>query len=166
MLHIEEGLNRFGKWVEQKIERGGGHHRQEHHNFTRAFVNASPVICAGPIHHRGEHPGRAQRQFRRPGGEIHAGWLRRPGFGLLAGMGRRPLRPETVLVYQGELSLFARWARALLTDAMILEMSAAGGLLLLCIGLSLLGIKRVRTGNLLLAIFIAPFLTTLLGGFV
>ena len=64
-----------------------------------------------------------------------------------------------VLVYQGGISLLATQAQAILSEAMIAEMTAVGGILLvgLAIG-SLLDIKPIRTGNLLPALFFAPLL--------
>ena len=67
----------------------------------------------------------------------------------------------TVLVYQGALSLGAHWISGFLTDVMIAEMSATGGILLLGIGFMLLEIKQIRVANLLPSIFIAPVLVAL-----
>ena len=46
---------------------------------------------------------------------------------------------------------------------MITEMTAAGGLIVLGIGLKLLAIKDVRVGNFLPALFIAPLIVWLVG---
>jgi uncharacterized membrane protein YqgA involved in biofilm formation len=64
-----------------------------------------------------------------------------------------------ILIYQGGISLLATQAHAILSDAMIAEMTAVGGIILvgLAIG-SLLEIKPIRTGNLLPALFFAPLL--------
>jgi len=62
----------------------------------------------------------------------------------------------TVLVYQGALTLGAGWASVVLTDPMIAEMTATGGVLMLALGLGLLEIKQIRAGNLLPAIVLAP----------
>lgn len=64
----------------------------------------------------------------------------------------------TVLVYQGVLTLGARWISGALTDAMIAEMTATGGVLMLSIGIGLLELRKIRTGNLLPAIVIAPII--------
>jgi len=68
----------------------------------------------------------------------------------------------TVLIYQGGLSLSAGLAQTLLTDPMVNEMTAAGGVLILGISLVLLDLKRVRVANLLPAIFIAPAIVAIL----
>jgi uncharacterized membrane protein YqgA involved in biofilm formation len=59
-----------------------------------------------------------------------------------------------VLVYQGSIALLAQWAAPLFTTALISEMSAVGGLLIIGIGLNLLYDKHLSVGNLLPAIFV------------
>ena len=67
----------------------------------------------------------------------------------------------TVLVYQGILTLGACLFQTILTDAMITEMTATGGVMILGIGLLLLEIKRVRVANFLPALAVIPLLVTL-----
>ena len=73
------------------------------------------------------------------------------------------LAAGTVLIFQGALTLGAGLARGLLTDPMIVEMTAAGGLLILAIGLNILQITKVPVGNLLPALVAAPALVALSG---
>jgi uncharacterized membrane protein YqgA involved in biofilm formation len=64
-----------------------------------------------------------------------------------------------VLIYQGGISLLANQAQTILTDAMIAEMTAVGGILLIGLAIgTLLEIKPIRTGNLLPALIFAPLL--------
>ena len=76
-----------------------------------------------------------------------------------------------ILVYQGALSLLAAQAQALLTDPMIREMTAAGGLLIMGIGVGvLLELRPIRVANYLPALVIAPAIVAILhaigiGGF-
>jgi len=67
----------------------------------------------------------------------------------------------TVLVYQGILTLGASLFQTILTDAMITEMTATGGVMILGIGLLLLEIKRVRAANFLPALAVIPLLVAL-----
>ena len=73
------------------------------------------------------------------------------GWGVLLSAG-------TVLFYQGALTLGAGFLRGLLTDRMIAEMTAAGGLMILGIGLNILEVTRIRVGNMLPALVFAPVL--------
>jgi uncharacterized membrane protein YqgA involved in biofilm formation len=67
------------------------------------------------------------------------------------------------LVYQGGLTLLAAQAQAFISTAMMNEMTATGGVLLLGIAISnLLEIKPIRVGNFLPALAIAPLLVAIL----
>ncbi|MGE5223728.1 MAG: DUF554 domain-containing protein, partial [Omnitrophica WOR_2 bacterium] len=68
-----------------------------------------------------------------------------------------------ILVYQGGLSLLAAQANALITQGMMNEMTATGGILLIGIAISsLLEIKSIRVGNFLPALVITPLIVAIL----
>ena len=68
-----------------------------------------------------------------------------------------------ILLYQGGLSLLAAQAQNLLTPPMINEMTAAGGLLIVGIGIgALLELKPIRVANYLPALVIAPLIVAVL----
>ena len=75
-----------------------------------------------------------------------------------------------LLLYQGGLTLLAGLVGPLLTDAMVLEMSAVGGTIILGIGFNMLfPEKHIQVGNMLPAIFLPIAylpLAGLLGGLV
>jgi len=69
-----------------------------------------------------------------------------------------------VFLYQGAITLAAVYVKPFLTNAMITEMTAVGGLLISGIGLNLLTDKlHIKVGNLLPAIFAAIFFVIVLG---
>ena len=69
-----------------------------------------------------------------------------------------------ILVYQGGISLVAAQLNAVVTASMMNEMTATGGVILMGLALSsLLEIKKIRTGNFLPALAIAPLLVWILG---
>ncbi|MDC7224537.1 MAG: DUF554 domain-containing protein [Spirochaetales bacterium] len=61
-----------------------------------------------------------------------------------------------VLLYQGALTLAASFIGPYATEAIIREVGIVGGILIFGIGLNLLEIKRIRTGNFLPALLIPP----------
>jgi uncharacterized membrane protein YqgA involved in biofilm formation len=66
-------------------------------------------------------------------------------------------------VYQGGLTLLAAQAQSLITTPMQVEMTAAGGVILVGIAISsLLEIKPIRVGNFLPSLVVAPFLVAVL----
>ena len=70
----------------------------------------------------------------------------------------------SVLIYQGGLTLAAAPLQRVLTDGMINEMTAVGGLMIVGIGLLLLEIKRLPLANFLPALALAPVLAALWSG--
>ena len=64
----------------------------------------------------------------------------------------------TVLVFQGTITMGATSLQAALSDAAILEMEAAGGLIIVGVGLSLLEVARIRVANFLPSLAFAPLI--------
>jgi uncharacterized membrane protein YqgA involved in biofilm formation len=63
------------------------------------------------------------------------------------------------LVYQGGISLLAAQLNAIVTPQMMGELTATGGVLLMGVGVgSLLELKKIRVGNFLPALAIAPLI--------
>ena len=60
----------------------------------------------------------------------------------------------TVILYQGTLTLLAGVIAPLLTDPIITEMSAVGGVMLIATGMNIIGLtkERIRVGNMLPAL--------------
>jgi uncharacterized membrane protein YqgA involved in biofilm formation len=170
LLDIEAALERLGRWLEARSSRlkvpGAGLAEEAANpasrttNFVRGFLTASLVFCVGPMTIMGSIQDGLTGDFT-----LLAIKSTMDGFAALAfasslGWGVM-FSALTVLFYQGAITLGAGWLKAALTDPMINEMTAVGGILMLGIGLGLLEIKRIRVGNLLPALFIAPLIVTL-----
>jgi len=67
----------------------------------------------------------------------------------------------SVLVYQGALTLLSVWIRPYVSQTMITELSAVGGALVVMIGINLLGLKKIRTGDFLPALLVMVALALL-----
>ena len=71
-----------------------------------------------------------------------------------------------ILVYQCGISLLAAQLNALVTASMMNEMTAAGGIILIGLAVSsLLEIKKIRAGNFLPALAVAPLIVWILSLF-
>jgi len=66
-------------------------------------------------------------------------------------------------IYQGGITLATGLTKSILTEAVIVEMNAVGGLLIVAIAIDLMGIKRLPVGNLLPAVFVAVALLWIFG---
>jgi uncharacterized membrane protein YqgA involved in biofilm formation len=71
-----------------------------------------------------------------------------------------------ILIYQGGISLLAAQLNGIVTPAMMTEMTAVGGVILLGIAISsLLELKPIRVGNFLPALIMAPLIVAILAFF-
>jgi uncharacterized membrane protein YqgA involved in biofilm formation len=129
--------------------------------FSEGFVTASLVWCVGPMTILGSIENGLTGQFPTLALKSTLDGFSAFAFAAALGWGV-PAAAVVLFVFQGSLSLGAFWLRDLLTPAMITEMSAAGGLMVLGIGLKLLAVKDVRVGNFLPALVIAPLIVRLL----
>jgi uncharacterized membrane protein YqgA involved in biofilm formation len=164
LLRIEDRIDRLGHWLEHRTSGNGDVSaspppqdvaRPGASQFSHAFLTASLLFCVGPMTILGSIQDGLTGDYT-----LLAVKATLDGFAALAfasTMGPGVLFSAlTVLVYQGALTLGAGWASALLTDPMIAEMTATGGVLMLALGMGLLQIKQIRAGNLLPAIVAAP----------
>jgi uncharacterized membrane protein YqgA involved in biofilm formation len=156
-LAIEAALERLGAWLEARLGRG---RRAGSPTLAQGFVTASLVFCVGPMTIvgsiqdglMGDHTLLAIKS-------VLDGFA---GMALAASLGAGViLSAVTVFGYQGGLSLLAMLFGALLGGVTrqtpwVVEMTAAGGVVIMSIGLLLLDIKRIRAANLLPALFAAP----------
>lgn len=148
LLGIERGLNRVGDGLKARFAHGQA-------RFTEGFVMASLVFCVGPLTVLGSIEDGLTGDY-----QLLAVKSLLDGFAAVAfasalgwGVGFSAI---VVLVYQGALTLSASWAAGVLSEAMIAAMTAAGGVLILGIGLRLLKLLDVRVANLLPALVLAP----------
>ncbi len=168
-LRIDDGLSWLGRWAENRF--GGGATAQADSEkggkFAQGFITASLIFCVGPMTILGALQDGLMGDYN-----LLAVKSVLDGFAsmaLAASLGAGViLSAATVFGYQGGLSLLAvLFATALggvtRETPWVIEMTATGGVVILGIAFLLLDIKRIRTANLLPAIFIAPLLVLLLG---
>jgi uncharacterized membrane protein YqgA involved in biofilm formation len=166
LLRIEERLNSIGRWLERRTTQGtrAAHSSEEAETdrtrFSQAYLTASLVFCVGPMTILGSFQDGLTGDYKVLAIKSMLDFFAAMAFASTMGPGVLS-SALTVLIYQGALTLGARWISGALTDAMIAEMTATGGVLMLAIGLGLLELRKVRTGNLLPAILIAPIIVAM-----
>jgi len=158
---IEGRLENLGRRLERWLAKKGATSDEDNVPLSRGFVMASLLFCVGPMTILGSMQDGLTGDF-----SLLATKSLLDGFASLAlastlGVGV-PLAALTVFTYQGALTLLAAYLGGFLTDPMIGEISAAGGVLIMGLGLVLLEIKRLRVANYLPALLIAPLVVALL----
>ncbi len=156
LVNIRARMNLLGEYAQRKLARSGSvGEGQDGNEFAKGFVTASLVFCVGAMAVvgaldsgiRGDHSTLiAKAALDGVAAVVFAGSM---GAGVM-------LSAAPVLVYQGVIALLGNVVAPLLSDAVVREMSAVGGLLIVGIGLNMLLEKDINVANLLPAIFV-PF---------
>lgn len=160
---IEEGLAKLGSWLEVRF--GGSKNAEESNRFVRGFLTASLLFCIGPMTILGSIQDGLTGNY-----ELLAVKSVLDGFASLAfastlGLGVA-FSALTVLVFQGGISLLAAQLNSIITEPMMIEMTAVGGVILIGLAISsLLEIKKIRVGSFLPALAVAPLIVYILSLF-
>lgn len=159
-LRIEDGLQGLGSYLEQRF--AGGKSADQGSRFIRGFLTASLVFCVGPMTILGAIQDGMQGDYSLLAIKSVLDGFASLAFASSLGIGVL-FSSLVILIFQGGLSLLAAQAQAFTTPAMMNELTAVGGLLLLGISISsLLELKPIRVGNFLPALAIAPLILAIL----
>lgn len=157
---IEDGLQALGQVLEKRFskdtETGAGS------RFVRGFMVASLLFCIGPMAILGSIQDGLTGDYNLLAVKSTLDGFASIAFASTLGIGVL-FSSLIVLVYQGGISLLAGGLSAIITDPMMNEMTATGGVILVGLAISnLLDIKKIRVGNFLPALAIAPLIVWLL----
>ena len=152
---IEDGLKALGARLEARFAGGSGEVR-EGNRFIRGFLTASLLFCVGPMTILGSIQDGLSGDYQLLAIKSVLDGVAALAFASTLGVGVL-FSALTILAFQGGLTLMASQAQALLSGAMIAEMTAVGGILLMALAVSsLLELRPIRAGNLLPALVAAP----------
>jgi uncharacterized membrane protein YqgA involved in biofilm formation len=147
-LAIDDAFASLGRRI-------GNRFKFKDRDFVQGFLTASLLFCLGPMTILGSLQDGLQGDFQLlllksimdgASSIFLAGSL---GIGVLFSF-------IIVLVYQGGLTLLAKALSGVFTDPVILALTIVGGALVICLGLNLLEIKKIKVANFLPAIVFAP----------
>ena len=157
MLDIQEKLNAFGAWVEKKLL---GDRGQTSGSFGRGFISASLIFCIGAMAIVGSIEegltGNRQILFAKAMLDGILSIIFAVNMGAGVGLSAVP-----VGLYQGTITLLASWMQNLLTPEIIREVSAAGGVLIMAIGIVQARLLPIRLANQIPALPVAVVLAKL-----
>ena len=150
-LEIEEKLEKVGESLKKRV----GSSRQD---FVLGFITASLLFCVGPMTIVGSFEDGLYNR-----GELIYIKSVMDGFSsmaLSATLGPGVIFSALVVfVYQGALTFMAKYFQTALSDAIVTEISATGGVMILGIAINLLGLSKIKVGNLILALPLAAIIT-------
>jgi len=162
LLKIEEGMNGLGESIHKKLTSWSPNLTGESQKFITGFASASLLFCIGPMAILGSIQDGISGDYQMLAIKSLLDGIASIAFASTLGVGVI-FSALIVLVYQGSISLLANLLGQGLSDAVIAEMTATGGILLVGIAVSnLLQIKKIRTGSFLPALFLSVLLVLLL----
>ena len=149
-LDIDKWLTRFGEEVTRRMGSRYG-------DAGQGFITGSLVFCVGAMAIVGSIQdgltGDASTLYAKAMLDTVAAAVFSSGMGVGVALSSIP-----VLIYQGGITLLASSLSGTISDGMITEMTAVGGLLIVGISLLILEIKTIKVANLLPAVPVAAII--------
>jgi uncharacterized membrane protein YqgA involved in biofilm formation len=159
---IEDGLHKLGEFLEQKFSR---EEDDGSNKFVRGFLTASLLFCVGPMTILGSIQNGLTGDYNLLAVKSVLDGFASVAFASTLGIGVA-FSTIIILVYQGGISLLAGQLNAIVTPSMMNELTATGGVILIGLAISsLLEIKKIRVGNMLPGLLIAPLIVWILSRF-
>jgi uncharacterized membrane protein YqgA involved in biofilm formation len=152
---VEGGILNLGELLRRTFAK-----KETGTSFASGFLNASVLFCVGAMtligSFRAGTEGNYELLFTK---SVMDGFM---AIVLTAAMGIGvAFSAVTILVYQGGLTLAAGLLKPLVSDLMLSELTGVGGALVIVIGINLLGLKEIKTANLLPALLVMVLLVAL-----
>jgi len=152
---IEDGLHRLGEFLEQRFSR---EEEDGSNRFVRGFLTASLLFCVGPMTILGSIQDGLTGDYNLLAVKSVLDGFASIAFASTLGIGVA-FSAIIILIYQGGISLLAGQLDAIVTPSMMNELTATGGVILIGLALSsLLEIKKIRVGNMLPGLAVAPLI--------
>lgn len=150
-LKIDDRIEGAGEFLKSRLLRG----ENTENRFTEGFVTACIVFCVGSMTIVGSLESGIHGNHSIIYAKSALDFVSSMMFAAAMGWGV-PFAALFVLVFQGSLTLLAGVVSPYLNPAIVTEMSAVGGTILLGMGIHILEIspKRIKVANMLPAIFL------------
>ncbi len=150
-LKIEQRIDSLGEKLKNKFtkaETGSG-------RFTEGFMTATLLFCIGSMAIVGSIEAGINHDYTIILSKSIIDCISAVTLAAAMGIGVA-FSAAGVLVYQGVITLLAIYVGPFLSEAMINQMSAVGGLLIIGLSINMLGLtkEKLRVGNMLPAVFL------------
>ena len=150
LLHIERGMDRLGDKLKNKFARVGSNA-----HFTEGFMTATLLFCIGSMAIVGSIEAGINHDYTIILSKSIIDLISAVTIAAALGIGVA-FSSVGVLVYQGLITLLAIYVGPFLSQTVINEMSAVGGLLIIGLAINMLELtkEKIRVGNMLPAVFL------------
>lgn len=153
--NLERGVEQINENLKKRFRIGS-------ERFSEGLVTAFLLFCVGSMTILGTIQegtgGSPDLLYTKSLMDFFSAILLASAFGLGVIFSALPL-----FIFQTVLTLLARYAGNLFTDEIILELTSAGGILLIGLGINILGIKKLRIMNMLPSLVVVVLLIWIFG---
>lgn len=151
LIRIDDRIEGAGDFIKAKLLRGRGVGGR----FTEGFITACIVFCVGSMTIMGSFEAGINGDNSIIFAKSALDFVSSMMFAAAMGLGV-PFAAAFVLVFQGGLTLLAGVLAPYLSAAVVTEMSAVGGVILMGMGINMLELspKRIKVANMLPAVFL------------
>jgi len=158
LLHLQKGLNRLGQYARERFAKAGSDSAQK---WGEGFITCTILFCVGPMAILGSLQDGLTGKWQTLGAKAIMDGLATMAFVGTFGWGAM-LAVVPVVAYQGTITLMARLVSPWVSDlALMNSINATGGLLVFCIALIILELKRIELADYLPSLLVAPLITWL-----
>jgi len=155
-LRLQQGLNRLGEFAKDRLAGGGS---AAGNRFSEGFITCTLLFCVGPMAILGSREDGLHGDFKILAIKSAMDGLAAMGFAAMFGPGVL-LAAVPLLAYQGTITLLAKALEQHVNDPALLEsMRVTGGLIVMCIAVIILDVRKVPLANYLPSLAVAPLLT-------
>lgn len=149
-IDIDRRLDDFGVRIQSRMKGGDS-------NFSAAFVSTTLIYCVGSMAILGSIESGINGNHTILYTKSLMDGISAIFFASTLGAGVI-FSGISVFIYQGILTVLAGYIGPYLSPEVVTEMSASGGILLIALSFTILGIKKIKVANLLPAIFLPVIL--------
>ena len=151
LLRIDDGIEHAGDFIKGRLLKG----KAGESRFTEGFVSACILFCIGSMTIVGSLEAGINHDYSIIFAKSTMDFVSSMAFAAAMGFGVT-CSVIFILVFQGGLTLLAGLIGPVLSTAVVTEMSAVGGVILIGMALNMLGAvqQRIKVANMLPAIFL------------
>lgn len=156
LLHLQKFLNGLGHYAKERYTHADTNSPQR---LSEGFITCTLLFCVGPMAIIGAAQDGLEGRWQTLGVKALMDGLATMAFVTTFGWGVM-LSVIPVVAYQGTITLGARFLAPYLQDqALMGSVNATGGLLVFCIALIILELKKIELADYLPSLAFAPLLT-------
>lgn len=146
-LDIDQAFTRLGGFLQTKLS------KNENSNIAQGFVAASLLFCIGSMAILGSLESGLQGVHKTLLAKSVLDGVTSVIMSTTLGVGVM-LSSVAVFIYQGAITVLAKYIQPYMTEDMIREISIIGGILIFALGLNMMELRKIKVANLLPALLV------------